>query len=373
MRPLIAIAALALGSMQASAQAGQTKTDTTSKTPAPAAAPAPADSARLTREIEQRRAQGDAGLPDASSFTLGDRTIPKDETLHGTIAVANGNLDVFGTIDGDAVALGGSVRVHNGGRVTGDAWSAGGSVVIDGGVVEGERRAVSLPRYTGMSRTARPPLTVWQALKLAVGWFAVLAIIGIGVMIFADATLDGVVTELERGFARSFWIGVAGQLLALPGLLMVIVGLAITILGLLLVPFAIVAYVVACAGLVTLGFLAAARVFGGGLAPDDGTASPRGVHLRALFIGLVAFLVLWGAAALFSHTPGIGSVLRVVAILLTWVAASAGLGATISSRAGTHRSTGRSSKVAGDELSWQTPTPVTGVAASSRRPVSSTR
>ncbi len=366
MRPLIAIAALALGSMQASAQAGQTTTDSASQTPAPAAA----DSARLAHELQQRRAQGDSGIPDASSFTLGDRTIQKNETLRGTIAVANGNLDVFGTIDGDAVALGGNVRVHNGGHVTGDAWSAGGSVVIDGGVVDGERRSVALPRYTGMSRAARPPLTVWQALKLAVGWFAVLAIIGIGVMIFADANLDGVVTELERGFARSFWIGVAGQLLALPGLLMVVVGLAITVLGLLLVPFAIVAYIVAAAGLVTLGFLAAARVFGGGLAPDDGTASPRGVHLRALFIGLIAFLALWAAAALFSHTPAVGSVLRVVAVLLTWVAATAGLGATISSRAGTHRSTGRPAKAGGDELSWQTPTPVTGVAAS-RRPVSS--
>ena len=58
-----------------------------------------------------------------------------------------------------------------------------------------------------------------------------LTIIGIGVMLFADANLDGVVTELERGFARSFWIGLAGQLLALPGLLIVVVGLAITVLG----------------------------------------------------------------------------------------------------------------------------------------------
>ncbi len=368
MRPLVAIAALALGSMQASAQAGQTKTDTTSS----AKAVTPADSIRLAREIEQRRAQGDSQLPDASSFTFGNRTIAANANVHGTIAVANGNLDVYGTIDGDAVALGGDVRVHNGGHVTGDAFSAGGSVVIDGGVVEGERRAITMPHYTGKTPLVhREPLTVWQALKLAVGWFAVLSIIGIGVMLFADANLDGVVTELERGVARSFWIGVAGQLLALPGLLIVIVGLAITVLGLLLVPFAIVAYIVAAAGLLTLGFLSAARVLGGGLASDDGTASPRGVHLRALFVGLIAYLALWAAAALFSHTPGIGSVLRIVAVLLTWVAATAGLGATISSRAGTHRSMSPASKFAGDELAWQTPTPVTGVAASSRRQVSS--
>jgi hypothetical protein len=363
MRPLIAIAALALGSMQASAQAGQTKTDSTSKLAAPA------DSS-VAREITQRRAQGDNRLPDASSFTIGDRTIAADSTVRGTIAVARGNLDVFGTIDGDAVTLGGNLRVHNGGRVTGDAWAVGGTLSIDGGVVEGERRAIAVPKYTG-TRVARAPLTVWEAFKLAVGWFAVLAIIGIGVMLFADANLDGVVAELERGVARAFWVGLAGQLLALPGLLIVVVGLAITVLGLLLVPFAIVAYIVAAAGLLTLGFLAAARLLGGGFAPDDGTASPRGVHLRALFLGLLVYLALWVATALFSHTPVVGSVLRVLAVAVTWVAATAGLGATISSRAGTHRATAAASKYTGDELAWQTPTPVSGVAASSRRPVSS--
>jgi hypothetical protein len=364
MRPFIAIAALALGSMQASAQAGQTKTDTSLKTASGA------DSAQLARDMEQRRAHGETRLPDASSFTIGDRTIAANTTVSGTIAVAKGNLDVFGTIDGDAVALGGDVRVHSGGHVTGDAFSAGGSVVIEGGVVDGERRAVTLPHYTGTRSTPREPLSVFQALKLAVGWFAVLAIIGIGVMVFADANLDGVVAELERGVARAFWIGVAGQLLALPGLLILVVGLAITVLGLLLVPFAIVAYIVAAAGLLTLGFLAAARVLGGGLAPDDGTTSPRGVHLRALFVGLLAYLALWVVAALFSHTPVAGSILRMFAVAVTWVVATAGLGATISSRAGTHRAGAAASKFTGDELAWQTPTPVTGVAASTRRPVS---
>ncbi len=365
MRPLIAIAALGLGGFQASAQAGQTKTDSAHKPSAPA------ESAQLARDIEQRRAQGDTRLPDASSFTFGDRKIAADTTIRGTIAVARGNIDVFGTVDGDVVALGGDVHVHNGGRVTGDAWSVGGTVTVDGGVVEGERRAVAVPHYTGPRISQHAPRTVWQAFKLAVGWFAVLAIIGIGVMLFADANLDGVVTELERGVARAFWIGPAGQLLALPCLLIVVVGLAITVLGLLLVPFAIVAYIVAGAGLVTLGFLAAVRLLGGSLAPDNGTTSPRGVHLKALFLGLLVYLALWVATALFSHTPGVGAVLRMIAVAVTWVAATAGLGATISSRAGTHRSTAPASKFTGDELAWQTPTPVTGVAASSRRPVSS--
>ena len=362
MRPLYAIAALALGSMQASAQAGQKKPDSNAANSKPAVA-----DTQVARVIEERRAKGDTLLPDAENFTIGDRTIAAKTSVTGPIAVARGNLDVYGTIDGDAVALGGDVRVHNGARVTGDAWSAGGSVIVDGGVVEGTRRAVAVPHYTGPRITQRVPLTVWQQFKLAVGWFAVLAIIGIGVMLFADANLDGVVAELERGFGRSFGVGLAGQLLALPGLLIVVVGLAITVVGVLLIPFAIVAYVIAGAGLLTLGFLAAARVLGVGMATDDGTASPRGVHLRALFVGLIVYLIIWAAAALLSHTPLVSSILRVVAVAITWVAATAGLGATIASRAGTHRSTAPASKFTGDELAWQTPTPVTGVAASSRR------
>ncbi len=106
-------------------------------------------------------------------------------------------------------------------------------------------------------------------------------------------------------------------------------------------------------------------------ASDAAPTSPRGVHLRALFLGLLVYLALWIATALFSRTPGVGTVLRVLAIAITWVAATVGLGATLSSRAGTHRATAPASKYTSDELAWQTPTPVTGVAASSRRPVSS--
>jgi len=191
-------------------------------------------------------------------------------------------------------------------------------------------------------------------------------------MIFTEANLDGVVVALERGFAKSFWIGLAGEVLMLPALLVLVVALAITILGVLLIPFAIVAYVIAAAGLFTLGFLAVARLTGGGLTSDRGTTTPRGVHVRALMLGLVVFGALWMLAAAFTWSPVFGAILRAIAIAITWVAATVGLGATIISRAGTQRA-GSSARTSTDELAWQTPTPVTGVAASSRRPVSTAR
>ena len=304
---------------------------------------------------------------------MGDRTISANTRVDGPIAVAHGNLDVYGTVDGDVVALGGNVRVHQGGRVLGDAWAAGGSVVIDGGIVEGQKRSIAVSTPAWATTRSRPPLSTWETVKLVIGWFAVLTIIGLGVMIFADTNLYGVVIALERGFARSFWIGLAGQVALLPGLVTLVIALAITVLGALLIPFAIVAYIIAAAGVITLGFLAVARVAGAGLTSESGTTSRRGVNLRALITGLAIFLGIWIIASLFAWSPIAGAVLRAIAIALTWVAATLGLGAALTSRAGTQRSTTAADRSTTDEFAWQTPTPVTGVAAATRRVVSSSR
>jgi len=360
MRALLAFIALALGSFRASAQAR----------PADSAKAAPAqgkDSTALNNQI------GDNHLPDADRFTLGDRSVPANTSVDGPIAVARGNLDVYGTINGDAVALDGDIHVHKGALITGDAWAAGGSIVIDGGVVEGQKRVIAVSR-PAFPTTHREPLGTWGSVKLVIGWFALFTIIGLGVMVFAEGNLDGVVIALERGFSRSFWIGLTGQVVMLPALLVLVVTLAITVIGVLLIPFAIVAYVIAAAGLVTLGFLAVARLTGGALTSDRGTTSPRGVHLRALIMGLVAYLGLWMVAALFTWSPIVGATLRVLAIAITWVAATVGLGAALTSRAGTQRpGVGSGSRATTDEFAWQTPTPVTGVAAATRRQASSVR
>ncbi|HEY9230217.1 MAG TPA: polymer-forming cytoskeletal protein, partial [Gemmatimonadaceae bacterium] len=373
MRPMLAFAALAFGSVQAPAQARPT--------PQQPAAPAPVttvvpDSAKLGQEIAERRAAGETYLPNADVFTFGDRSIAANTRVDGPVAVARGNLDVYGTVNGDVVTLGGDVRVHKGARVTGDAWAAAGSVIIAGGVVEGRKRAIPIekPSLPGLTSQRTAPLSTMQSVKLVCAWFALLTLIGIGVMVFAEGNLEGVVVALERGFARSFWLGLAGQVVFLPLLLVLVVGLAITVLGVLLIPFAIVAYIIAGAGLVTLGFLAVARLTGGAAASDRGTTSARGVHLRALIIGLVAYLGLWMVAALFAWNPFVGALLRAVATAITWVAATVGLGATLASRAGTQRpGAGKKAKATTDEFAWQTPTPVSGVAAATRKARTATR
>jgi hypothetical protein len=337
---------------------------------------------RVRREIEQLRARPEGSrLPPADSFTVGPRAVPLAATQSGAVAVADGSLDVYGRLEGNAYALNGDIVVHSGGVVTGDAVSIGGRVLIDGGRVDGERLALSAPP-TGVAPAARgdAPLSAWQSIKLVVGWFAVLVIIGLGVLVFAEANMDGVVDATEANFAKAFWFGVLGQIVALPVLTLLCIGLVLTLIGILLVPFAVVAYCIAFAGLLAMGFLAVARLTGGIWSRSEATtaSAARGANIRALFIGLVLYMGLWLLAAAFTWQPIAGAILRAIALTVSWVAVTLGLGATLLSRAGTkrldarQRAAGGARRPAPTDLAWQTPTPVTGVTAA-RRPVVATK
>ena len=102
-------------------------------------------------------------------------------------------------------------------------------------------------------------------------------------------------------------------------------------------------------------------------------APTRAVNLRSLFLGLVIYLGLWLLAAAFAWNPIVGSVLHGVALAGSWVAVTFGLGATVLTRAGTRRDGDRARKARPvDDMSWATPTPVTGVVAA-RRPVATAK
>lgn len=321
---------------------------------------------RLRAQLEALRLFGaNASLPSIGQFSVGNRVIPAGTAVNGPVGVKDGSLDVFGAITGTALVIDGNLRLHPGAQINGDAFAVRGRVINQGGSVTGEARSLETVSSDGQANDVRAPRTTMWALKLTLGWFAVLIIIGVGVMIFAEANLDGVVMALERGIGRALLAGVLGQVAALPALLLLCVALALTILGILLIPFAIVATIIAMAGLVTLGFLAVARMSGLPLVRGN-ELTPRGVSLRAMFIGLIGYFGVWLVSAAFTWHPVIGPVLRVVALIVTWVAATAGLGATLLSRAGTQRSRTKD-RVTVDDLSWQTPTPVSGVAASRRK------
>jgi hypothetical protein len=334
----------------------------------------------MQRLIDRFRRDPEAvTLPPNDQIAIGGRSIAAGTQVDGPVAAAGGPLHVYGTVNGDAIAIGSDVIVHSGGRVTGNAVSALGAVTLLGGTVNGEMRQLtgalgSVPAAAARAET--PTRSTRHALALSSSWLVILVLIGIGVLVFAGDYLDGVVDSLEGRFGRSFWAGIATQLALAPVLALLIVALAVTVLGILLIPFAVVAFVLAIAGLITLGFLAIARVTGESMAPAASKRyHARGAALRALVIGVTLYMGLWVVASAFAWAPMIETVLRVIAVAITWVATTAGLGAAVLSRGGTRRAVTPAAPLAAvNDIPWQTPTPVTGVVAARRpTPASSSR
>lgn len=322
---------------------------------------------------------------DAHGLTLergsvreGNQRVAAGETIGESIAAWHGTLDVTGSVDGDAVAIGGDVVIHPGAVVHGDALSVGGQVRNEGGTIDGEMRSLSaltvgpIPVTTPRSaaQTAR------RSVSLAVGWYLVLAVIGLAVVLFARGKLETISGRVRHDFTRSFFYGFAGQLLFVPALVATIVALAITVIGIIVIPFAIVGFFLAAAGALALGFVAMAFVIGDAAMRWRGAAvaGGRAQLLQFLLIGLSIYLVLWVLGGALGSLGALGGLLRFIVMVLTWVAVTVGFGATLASRGGTRaaRPTNLETPEPDDDLSWQTPTPVSGVAAA-RRPTAADR
>ena len=200
---------------------------------------------------------------------------------------------------------------------------------------------------------------------------AVGAVAGIGIFIAlivlmtAQTPLEAVARAAERDVSRSFWVGVLWQILATPLLLTVALVLALTIILIPAIPIAMLLWALAYAGAMTLGLFAVALVLGRAILRKK-TTFDKGALLSSLLCGLTVLTVMWVAAAFLVSVPVAGILSRLIALALSWVAATVGLGAVVRSRGGTlreHLEVTTESAVP----SWQTPTPVFGVVAA-RRP-----
>ena len=195
--------------------------------------------------------------------------------------------------------------------------------------------------------------------KNVVAMFVALAMIGFGTVFFARRYLEVVADTASQSFGRSLVVGLLGQLLLLPTLAMLIVGLVFTIVGILLLPFAVIAFVIAACVAALGGYLAVAHAIGENFTRRR---MARGAFVRApnaygyLFTGLVGLLGLWAAAALFGWAGPVVYMFRAIAFVVTWLAATVGFGAVLLSRAGLRDAfTGRHVGDQSGEYLWTTP------------------
>ncbi len=307
------------------------------------------------------------------SVTFGDRTIAAGDTVAGDLALFRGKLDVAGTVLGDVVVFGGSIVLERGARVAGNVLVIGGKLRNLGAQVGGEQKQLGpamVPRFAPFAGVHGPR----GRAALVGGWFAMLAVVGVAITLFARSNLEQIADRVQDDFGKSFLFGLLAQLAILPGMIAIVIALTLTIIGILVVPFAIVGVILAAMGALALGFLTVAYVSGSTFISRRG-GSVIGQTAQCMMGGLAIYGVLWMVAAVPSWGGAIGGLIRLAAAIVTWVAVTVGFGATILARGGTRGAFTSAIPLpasADDDYSWQTPTPVAGVAAA-RRPTPAPR
>ena len=262
------------------------------------------------------------------------------------------------------------------------AATARGAVPAESAVTTAAPESPALPALPPPALEAAPPAAapvapsaiqiLFHDVKNVVAMFVALAMVGFGTVFFARRYLEVVADTASEAFGRSLVVGLLGQLLLFPTLAMLIVVLIFTIVGILLLPFAVIAFLIAACLAVLGGYLAVAHAVGE-------TVSRRrmanGAFVRSpnaygyLFTGLIGLLGLWAAAALFGWAGPVVYVFRAAAFVVTWLAATVGFGAVLLSRAGLRDTfTGRHMGDQSGEYLWATPPATPAAPRPGRRP-----
>ena len=280
----------------------------------------------------------------------GDVTVAEDEAIGDDVVAILGSARVDGRVDGNVVAVAGSVHLGPKSSVRGDVTAVGGSIERAGGsTVTGQINEIRIARPAFRPLVDIRPWKDWH-------WFGdtvrypfgrsvdlVATLIRVGLVGLLAALMIAVVPAPVRRVAdrvatepwRAGFVGLAAQLLFVPLLVITVVVLAVSIIGiplLLLVPFALIAVGIA----LLMGFAGAACAIGRWIGERAGSGMP------GLLVSLVAGLAVVFALTIIAKVLGLaglpvgfilGGVL-VVGFVVEYVAWTVGLGGVLLSRFG---------------------------------------
>lgn len=270
-----------------------------------------------------------SGMRKYAHISTGNHVVPAGTTTSGSVMVFRGNLDVFGNVDGAATAVGGDVIVHEGGRVRGGAVALMGHVRNEGGSILGVIKDVGTTHNRQTVSFGGRPRTTLGSLVSAIAWLLALLLVGTVVMFFMRDYFRRAVEVVTQESGKSLLMGIAGGLAAVPALIALVIAMAITIIGIFFIPIGVGAFLIALSGVAILGFLAVAHVAGIAISRKSASETPAGEELQYLYTGIFAFSALWIIAAAFTWFPIVGSILRMLAFSVTFVAVATGFGAVI--------------------------------------------
>ena len=289
-------------------------------------------------------ASGDVMKGDLIVFG-GDAVVEMDATVEGNVVVFGGTADVDGHVEGDATVIGGQLKLGPHAVVEGNAVSIGGSLErhpsaeVEGDIVQGlgidrEDGGITIPGIPQLSfpfdetpqidvQPPQPRLGGWLAGFFlsglsAVAWAAILAALGVLMVIFLPRHTERVRETAASNPLLSFGVGLLAIILGIP----VIVLLAITIC---LIPLAL-ALGLALTIAWFFGWLALGWLIGERLLKALKVSQPNPV-LEAV-VGIVILTLIWRAPLII---PCLGFL---VSSVLWLIVGSIGLGAVILTRFG---------------------------------------
>lgn len=181
-------------------------------------------------------------------------TIPQGADVKSVVAVG-GSVTVYGQVQDDVVAVGGSVFLKDSAIVNGAAVSVGGQVMKEpGAILKGDMVEVSVggisPAVSFFTRGGvLKGLAIFSLLTFA--GFLVLAIVFVALF---TPQLGAVSGAIEKDLLRNFLVGLAIAVLFVP----IIIVLAVSIVGIILIPVWIVLVGAAC----LFGYIATGHVLG---------------------------------------------------------------------------------------------------------------
>ena len=292
---------------------------------APEPPPAPEEPGEPTPPVRETR--GDM------IQVLGGVTVPRGTKVDGEAVAVGGSVNVYGYVTGDVVAVGGSVRLMPGSRVDGDVTAVGGSVHRDeSAIVRGKVIQVTLFPWAmpGLGFLAWPfSLGHYSAvndfLRRLISW----GILGLILALLLPKRLEVMARALPLypGWVAAH--GVVGAVMT-PAVLLVLVlvaaamcvVLAVTIIGIALIPAVALLLVAALIGIVVVLCMGLGGVWLGlgEVITVHFALGSKGV-LPAVLLG-----VLLTAAA--SVIPFIGALMVITLLVFAYgVALMTGLGA----------------------------------------------
>ncbi|WP_420447367.1 hypothetical protein [Candidatus Palauibacter sp.] len=325
----------------------------------------------LDRLRDALRRLGDSGEFTEDGLAMivhGDYEVLAASTIPGDIAILDGTLTLGGRVEGDILLLDGTLALDGDALVRGDVLQVGGEVDFGDGAsrVEGEilanirlappepsagaapdapsaRRFVS-PEVSVDAQAAQPGLgsrlarnfgRAAEGVTGAVSAFVVFGVLGLLLVYFGRRRLETISDAVRLEFARSFAMGLAGEVLFLP----VLIVLGVLVITWLVLPFFVLAVGIAQ----VVGYLAVAHA-GGEIFARRRFRSEWLERLRRsnsyyyVVSGLALLILPFAASAALWVFGGAADFVRglilFVAVVGTWVVVTAGFGGVLLTRAG---------------------------------------